>query len=506
MRRAERRPGPEKTRTSRTTWIGAAIVGLILAAGVWTLVQQRQAAAAARMPQPPPAAAQSKAIAAHLATRYEAARNEPSSPATVGALCVAYHADMFFDAADRCYARVSELDSSQWRWRYYRALIQAERGGGEALVDNLRRVVNQASDFGPAWQRLGDALFKAGKYDEARDAWERASTAGASDANQPSPALSERRESNGPRHVVEVPLSAYAKVGLARIALVQGDMANAREILERVAADAPQFSSALRLLADVYRSLDRQADADRFVYRANRLQPFAPYLDPMVDDLARESRNSTLLLRVSSEANLAVNAEWAEYLTRRALEFDPDNPEAVVKLGRVLRTIGRNEEALEFFQRYHQMVPGDLLGLAHIGSCLSAMGRYQEAESYLRRAVAGIDDPQTHYNLGLLLSITNRGGEAIAEYEKALARDPMHADARLNMATTLARQGRMDQASRELTRLVEQDPDNAVARTNLGVVLIQQGKVEQARAQLEAAVRSDPGLEPARQALDSISR
>ena len=295
-------------------------------------------------------------------------------------------------------------------------------------------------------------------------------------------------------------------VGLARIALALGETMHAREILERVAADAPQFSSALRLLADVFRSLGRESDADRFVYRANRLQPFAPYLDPMVDDLARESRNSTLLLRVSSEANLAVNAEWAEYLTRRALEFDPDNPEAVVKLGRVLRTIGRNEEALEFFQRYHQMVPGDFLGLAHIGSCLSAMGRYQEAESYLRRAVAGIDDPQTHYNLGLLLSITNRTSDAIAEYEKALARDPMHGDARLNMATALARQGKMDQALRELTRLVDQDPDNALARTNLGVVLLQLGKVEQARAQLEAALRVDPNLEPARQALESIRR
>jgi tetratricopeptide (TPR) repeat protein len=152
------------------------------------------------------------------------------------------------------------------------------------------------------------------------------------------------------------------------------------------------------------------------------------------------------------------------------------------------------------------MVPGDFLGLAHIGSCLSAMGRYEEAESYLRRAVAGIDDPQTHYNLGLLLSITNRAGDAIAEYEKALARDPMHADARLNMATALARQGRMDQASRELTRLVDQDPDNAVARTNLGVVLIQQGKIDQARAQLEAARRAAPGLEPARPAVDSIGR
>lgn len=477
-----------------TKWIGAAVAALLLSASLWTFLQWRESAAADRIPLPPAMAAQSKAVAAHLSAKYEAARTEPSSSAAIGALCVAYHADMFFDEADRCYGLVSELDSSQWRWRYYRALIQAERGGGERLVENLRRVVNQAPDFGPAWQRLGDALFKAGKYDEAREAWERASMAAAADGNQPAP-----------RHVTEVPLSAYANVGLARIALAQGEALKAREILERVAADAPQFSSPLRLLADVYRSLGRQADADRFVYRANRLQPFAPYLDPMVDDLARESRNSTLLLRVSSEANLAVNAEWAEYLTRRALEFDPDNPEAVVKLGRVLRTIGRNEEALEFFQRYHQMVPGDFLGLAHIGSCLSAMGRYQEAESYLRRAVAGIDDPQTHYNLGLLLSITDRTSDAIAEYEKALARDPMHGDARLNMATALARQGRMDQALRELTRLVDQDPDNAVARTNLGVVLLQLGKVEQARAQLEAALRSDPGLVTARQALETIA-
>jgi tetratricopeptide (TPR) repeat protein len=482
-----------RTERGRRLLAGVLVLAVILGAGAWLLRRWQHSEAAARIPAPPATAAQSNAIAAHLAAKYEAARAEPTSAAVVGALCLAYQADMFFDQADRCYALVIDRDPSQWRWRYYRALIQTERGGGELLVENLRRVVGQAPDFGPAWQRLGDALFKARRYDEAREAWDRASTANTSDANQPSP-----------RHVTEVPLAAYANVGLARIALVQGDAKRAGDILERVAAQAPQFSSALRLLADVYRSLGRESDAERVVYRANRLQPFAPYADPMVDDLARESRNSTLLLRVSSEANLAVNAEWAEYLTRRALEFDPDNPEAVVKLGRVLRTVGRNEEALGFFQRYHQMVPGDFLGLAHIGSCLSAMGRYEEAESYLRRAVAGIDDPQTHYNLGLLLSITNRTSEAIAEYEKALARDPMHADARLNMATALARQGRMDLALRELTRLVDQDPDNALARTNLGVVLIQQGKVEQARAHLEAALRADPSLGPAREALDSI--
>ena len=81
-----------------------------------------------------------------------------------------------------------------------------------------------------------------------------------------------------------------------------------------------------------------------------------------MDALTRESRNSTLLLRVASEATLTVNAAWSEYLTRRAVEFDPGNPDAVLKLARVLRTLERNEEALGWFVKYAEMVPGDYLG------------------------------------------------------------------------------------------------------------------------------------------------
>jgi hypothetical protein len=44
--------------------------------------------------------------------------------------------------------------------------------------------------------------------------------------------------------------------------------------------------------------------------------PYTPYADPVIDDLARESRNSIFLLRLASEANLAINAEWSEYLAR----------------------------------------------------------------------------------------------------------------------------------------------------------------------------------------------
>ncbi len=472
-----------------------ALAGIVLAAGavLFAAIRLFSGADPDRLPQPPRLSAQQKVIEDHLRVRYAAAVDDPSSIAAVGALCIAYHSDMFFDQAERCYEVAETLAPDDWRWTYYRAVIQSERGGGEALLANLRTVVERAPQLGPAWLRLGEAEFKAGRYDEAATAWQKARDVPAAAA-----------ETTSPRHVTEVPLSAYASLGLARIALVKGDVDGARTILEQVNAATSGFGPALRLLADSYRQLGREDEATRLVYRAGRLPPFTPYADPVIDELARESRNSIFLLRVASEANLAINAEWSEYLTRRALEFDPNNPEVVLKLARILRTVERNEEALILFERYKQMVPGDYQVLAHIGSCLSAMGRFGEAESYFREALKGLDDPVTHYNMGLLLALTGRVNEAIKEYELALERDPMHSDARTNLAAALARQGRLDRAAAELRRLLEHDPENAGARTNLGLVLLQQGHREQARTQLEEALRLNPQLAPAAEALREL--
>jgi tetratricopeptide (TPR) repeat protein len=424
-----------------------------------------------------------------VSERYAAARADPFSPAAVGPLCRAYHANMLFEQADRCYAIVEAIDGD-WQWTYARALLLAERGGGVALQPMLVRVTQVAPRFGPAWLRLGDVEFKAGRYDEALTAWARAGELGDPD-----------RPASTPVRVVEVPLAAHAALGTARVALARGKPDDARVTLEAVVARTPSFGPAVRLLADAYRALGREAEAAQAVYRASRLPPYAPYADPIIDDLARESRQATLLLRMASEATLSANGPWSEYLTRRAVEFEPDNPDAVLKLARVLRTLERNDEALGLFERYHRMVPGDFLGLAHIGSCLSALGRFAEAEGYFRRALAGVDDPLTHFNLGLLLVVTGRAEEGIREYERALERDPMLSDARSNLATALARRGQTDRAARELAFVVEHDPDNAMARTNYGLILMDQGRPREARVQLVEALRLAPTLATASQAL-----
>ena len=445
----------------------------------------------APLPLLPDLAGQTPAVAAHLRAAHDAAARGAGSAAEVGALCRAFHADLLLDAAARCYDGVTALDGD-WRWRYARALIDIELGGGGGLADRLRAIAATAPDFAPVWLRLGDAEFKAARYDAAADAWRRAATLPAPDAAPPG---------DGPPHVAEAPISAYASLGLARTALAASDPDGAREILERAVGISPAFGPGFRLLADSYRALGRERDAERAVYQAGRRPGFTPFADPVVDGLTRESRNSTLLLRVASEATLTVNAAWSEFLARRAVEFDPTNPDAVLKLARVLRTLERNEEALGLFQKYTSMVPGDYLGLAHIGSCLSALGRHQEAEGYFRKSLAGLDDPTTHYNLGLLMSETGRLADAEREYRRALILDPAHAAARANLGPLLARMGRTREAADELRRLVADDPENVGALTNLGVVLMQAGRAREARPYLERAVELAPELPQAQAAL-----
>ncbi len=469
----------------------ASAAGLLLAATACS----RPGSGPLTVPEPP-ASGLAPEVLSHLRERYDAARAEPGSPGAVGALCTAYHADMLFALADACYVHAQTVAPSEWRFVYARALLLADRGGGPGLVPLLRQVLDRAPEFGPAWLRLGDAEFKAGRYDAAADAWGRAS--GLDDPP---------RDGGTPEHRVEVPLRAYASLGLARVALVRGDADGARRTLEAVVAAQPSFGPAIRLLAEAYRGTGRAADADRAVARAGRLPEFAPYADPVVDALVRESRNSTFLMRAASDAGLTINAEWSEFLSRRAVRFDPANPEAVSKLARVLRTIGRSQEALELFLRYKALVPGDRQVSAHIGGCLSDLGRYAEAEEQFRTALrAGLDDPVTHYNLGLLLSRTGRGQAAVQEYERALALDPRHSEARSNLAAVLAARGDLPRAGAELERVLSYDPDNALARTNLGLVRMQQGRTADAVREFEAALRIEPQMPQARAALEAIGR
>lgn len=484
----------------KKSWRLFSIVALAVLVAVVLLyvgIQLRRQAVVAQLPQLPDLAAQPKAIGEHLRERDATARAQPATAASVGALCLAYHADLIYDAAARCYALAETLDPSGWQWTYYRALVEGERGGGDSLAAGMRKVVAVAADFGPAWWRLGEAEFKAGNYDAAAEAWSRAKS-----AREP-----ERLPPAGtPTHLASIELSSYAALGLARVALVRDDVEGSRQILEPLTSVAPTFGPAFRLLGETYARLGREVDRARALSQADRHAAYASYADPMVDQLARESRNSTFLLQQAAAADFIDNAPWKEFLLQRAVEFDPSNPAVVYELGSLLRNLGRNADALEFFLRYVQLVPDDYQGLGQAGGCLGDLGRYSEAESYLRRALELADDAITHYDLAFVLTRQGRVSEAVAEYERALERDPTHINARTNLAVNLVTLGQINRASRELMRVLAIDPENAGAHTNLGLVLAQQGDVDRAVREFHEALRIDPTQVQARTALDVLEK
>ncbi len=482
-------------------WRFSAALAVALAAGLLIYAAfsvARQAVYTARLPTLPDLSRQPAAVRAHLTEADRAARAHPTSAEAVGAAGLAYHADMFYEQAQRCYAIAEELSGSAWHWTYDRALAQGTRGDADGLLVGLRRVVAAAPGFSPAWWQLGEAEFKAGRYDRAAAAWRRVLT-----LQEPTrPAA----KAGAPARVVSAPISAYAALGLARLAMVQGDAEGAREVLERVTQKSPRFGPAFRLLGSAYAALDRAKDAERAVRIADRLPAYDPYVDPMIDALARESRSSTFLLQQASTADLDTNAAWREYLVRRAVELDPANTDALYDLATMFRVLRRYDEALQVLERLRHLVPGDFQVLADIGRCLSGLQRFAEAEAILRRALEGLDDANTHYTLGLVLDRLGRLPEAMAEYQRALERDPNHKDALNNLGVSFVRQGRLDQAAGQFERLVATDPDNADAHTNLGAVFLTQGSHDLAAREFRAALQINPDHVLAREGLRKIQR
>jgi tetratricopeptide (TPR) repeat protein len=438
----------------------------------------------ARLPRLPDLSTTTPAVRAHLAAADREARNRPSAPDAVAGLCLAYHADAFHDQAIRCYSALLALQPAAWRWHYDRALAHIANGSDAAARADLLTVVQLAPTHGPALWRLGHAEFTRGNMDGAAEYWRRAQSA---------PPAAQTSANGAPPLVAAASVSDHAALGLARIALLRSDHDTARTLLEPVVARAPRFGAAWRLLGDVHTAAGRTAAAHAAAARAQRLPPSSSFADPAVERLVNDSRSTLLLLQQALEADLEINAAWHEHVIRRSFAFNPDNPEVVYEMSRLLRRLGDDEEALALLRRYHEMVD-DPLALAEIASYLSELGRLQEAESLLQQAARGPANANVHADLGAIRAQRGDMARAAAEFERALALNPFHVSARLNLAALLLLDGRHQDAERHLRQVLAVEPANAKAHANMGIVFERRGRPAEALAHFTEALRLDPEL------------
>lgn len=100
-------------------------------------------------------------------------------------------------------------------------------------------------------------------------------------------------------------------------------------------------------------------------------------------------------------------------------------------------------------------------------------------------------------NLSVALLVADRGDAAIPYLMAAIALEPRDAEARVNLASILAKKGDYPSAIKlfeEVVALRANDASFASARYNLGILLISAGRKEHGLAHMREAVRLNPSL------------
>jgi Flp pilus assembly protein TadD len=365
-----------------------------------------------------------------------------------------HHANLRYDQAIAEYTRAQHLSPREWRWPYYQALVDLERGEAGSAAEALRTVVRLEPHLAIAWWRLGEAEFKQGHSKDADAAYARAEA-------DPS-------------------IAGHARMGRARIAGLP---------IPRSRTYTPPRDPMIDALADLSTNpvfLIRQAAAL---------------------DLARDSSRREQLLRRATETNandpdvvyemgsllqqLRRPSEALAYFVKH-LDMVDDDQQTLVQIGKCYIDMGRLGEAETTLRRALEL-GDDAVGSYNLGVVLEQRGDDLGAEPQYRRAIElGPALAGARNNLGALLARTGRPDEAAMLLKDAIRLEPSRADAYVNLAALLIQMGDVNEAARYARLALDLDAKQADAHANLGVALARLGDLPQARRHFEDALKIDP--------------
>ncbi len=195
-------------------------------------------------------------VATALGAARENLLGQPESAAAWGNLGSLYDAHSLFDAAEVCYRHAVTLEPKEFRWAYLLAVLRDIRGAGaEELVQLFERALLLDPGYGTIHVRLGDALARHGRNDEARVRLERA--------------------------IELAPDVAVAQRLLGQVELALGDLDRAAIHLTRAIELEPRDLAAHAALAQLFMRRGETARAQEVAARSTGLKQINVLNDPV---------------------------------------------------------------------------------------------------------------------------------------------------------------------------------------------------------------------------------
>ena len=283
----------------------------------------------------------------------------------------------------------------------------------------------------------------------------------------------------------------------------QGDLSVEPDLWARVERDDPDSDLILEVLAQAYIDTDQLGRArhclDLFLERRPEdVQALLGrgwvweqlfYYDKAAADYRRavqlDPDNDRARLRLAEALLRAAPPREAADQFERLLRRQPENAAARLGLARARLQLGEAQEARRLLDQLLAEHPRDPAAVLERGKLALDEGKLSAAETWLRRAVALTPfDPQANYHLYLCLDRLKQpeAGKYRARFERL--------DADLKRVA-------------ELTRAVMQSPGDASLRCEAGIIFLRDGEERKGLHWLELALQQDPGLREAHEALAS---
>lgn len=144
---------------------------------------------------------------------------------------------------------------------------------------------------------------------------------------------------------------------------------------------------------------------------------------------------------------------------------------------------------------------------AYLGDIYLTLRHLDLAENHIKKAISGRrDKPAYRYLLGFVYSLRSQWGEAIAEFEKAVDKEPNNGEYLRGLGWALHRAGDEARGLAHLHRAADLEPINVNILNDLAVAYLSGLRFDKAREYAEKAMRIAPDNNVARGILDNIDR
>jgi tetratricopeptide (TPR) repeat protein len=257
----------------------------------------------------------------------------------------------------------------------------------------------------------------------------------------------------------------------------RGDLSDAEPLFSVVLAMRPGHFGSLLALGAICAANNRLDDAKRYLTQAIA-----------VNKNAAEAHGSLGAVHTSAGDP---NAAAACY--HKAFALAPDHPGIHYAYAMLLRSLGRNAEAIEHLRRAVSGRPDHLDAHFELGNLLYAEGQDAEPiECYLKVLQFSPRHPETHNNLANVYQRQGQMEKAIAHYKAAIEINSSYADAYGNLGNAYLVLDRLEESIEQNRRALELKPARFGSHNNQGVAFQALGRFEEAELAFNRALELAP--------------